>query len=172
MKKYLQMSIVLSIFGLFVILKQVKGGEDIPVIGNPTKLINPIGSASPVPASAAVPPPVSGSAPTVTPTPTQMPTPKPRGQYKDGSYTGSVQDAFYGNLQVQAVISKGKITDVIFLQYPNDNRTSQYVNSQADPILKQEAILVQSANVDIVSGASASSQAFQASLADALSQAK
>jgi uncharacterized protein with FMN-binding domain len=39
-------------------------------------------------------------------------------------------------------------------------------------MLKQEAIQVQSAQVDIISGASASSQAFQASLANALSQAK
>jgi len=42
------------------------------------------------------------------------------GSYKDGSYTGSVQDAFYGNIQVRAVISGGKITDVLFLQFPND----------------------------------------------------
>jgi uncharacterized protein with FMN-binding domain len=94
------------------------------------------------------------------------------GSYKNGTYSGSVQDAFYGALQVQAVIANGKISDVVFLQYPNDNRTSQYVNSIADPMLKQEAIQVQSAQVDVVSGASASSQAFQASLADALSQAK
>jgi uncharacterized protein with FMN-binding domain len=94
------------------------------------------------------------------------------GQYKNGTYIGSVQDAFYGNIQVQATISNGKISNVTFLQFPNDNRTSQFVNSQADPILSQEAIQAQSAQVDIVSGASASSQAFQASLADALSQAK
>jgi uncharacterized protein with FMN-binding domain len=39
-------------------------------------------------------------------------------------------------------------------------------------MLAQEAIQAQSAQVDIISGASASSQAFQASLVDALSQAK
>lgn len=102
-------------------------------------------------------------------TPTSTPT---VGAYKNGAYTGSVQDAFYGNIQVQVVISGGKITNVIFLQYPNDNRTSQYINSQADPMLTQETIQAQSAQINGVSGASASSQAFQASLADALSQAK
>lgn len=94
------------------------------------------------------------------------------GQYKNGTYTGSVEDAFYGNIQVQAVISSGKITDVVFLQYPNDNRTSISINSQAMPLLKEEAIRVQSASVDIISGASASSQAFQVSLANALAKAK
>ncbi|MGI0063005.1 MAG: FMN-binding protein, partial [Nitrosotalea sp.] len=60
--------------------------------------------------------------------------------YKDGTYTGSVADAFYGNIQVQVTISKGKINDVQFLQYPNDRGTSIAINQQADPILTQEAI--------------------------------
>lgn len=94
------------------------------------------------------------------------------GQYKDGTYTGSVADAFYGNIQVQAVIGGGKITNVIFLQYPNDRGTSIEINSQAMPYLTQEAIAAQNANVDIVSGATDSSMAFQQSLAAALSQAK
>ena len=95
-----------------------------------------------------------------------------RGQYKDGTYTGSVEDAFYGNIQVQVTISNGKISDVQFLQYPNDRSTSIMINSQAMPLLKQEAITAQSASVDIVSGATDSSQAFIQSLTNALSQAK
>ena len=97
--------------------------------------------------------------------------PAKQGQYKDGTYTGNPADAFYGNIQVQAIISGGRITDVQFLQYPNDRSTSIAINSQAMPYLKQEAIQAQSANVDIVSGATDSSQAFQESLASALSQA-
>src|SRR5579872_2833652 len=85
--------------------------------------------------------------------PTAIPTAQPLGQYKDGTYTGSVADAFYGNIQVQAVISGGRITDVVFLQYPNDRGTSIEINSQAMPFLKQEAIAAQNANVDIISGA-------------------
>jgi uncharacterized protein with FMN-binding domain len=163
MRKYLQITFVLGVFGALVLLRQLKG-NDMPVVVQsintqaltPAPTLLPTDTPTPVPSSSSANPP-----------PTATPTPKPRGQYKDGSYTGSVQDAFYGNIQVQAVISSGKI-----LQFPNDNRTSQYINSQADPMLAQEAIQKQSANVDIVSGASASSQAFQASLADALSQAK
>jgi uncharacterized protein with FMN-binding domain len=93
------------------------------------------------------------------------------GNYKDGAYTGVVADAYYGNIQVQAVIQNGKITDVNFLQYPNDRRTSIEINTQAMPILRSEAIQVQSANVDIVSGATDSSIAFRQSLSSALNQA-
>ena len=85
---------------------------------------------------------------------------------------GSVADAFYGNIQVQATISGGKITNIQFLQAPNDRSTSIEINQQADPLLAQEAIQSQSATVDIVSGATDSSQAFMHSLQDALTQAK
>lgn len=91
--------------------------------------------------------------------------------YKDGTYTGSVADAFYGNIQVQAVIKGGKITDVKFLQYPNDRPNSVAINQQAMPYLRQEAIQAQSANVDGVSGATDTSQAFVQSLSAALQQA-
>ncbi len=100
------------------------------------------------------------------------PSPQTSGSYKDGTYTGSVADAFYGNLQVKAVISGGKITDVIFLQYPNDRSTSIEINTQAMPLLKQEAIAAQSAQVDGVSGATQSSHAFVESLGSALLKAK
>jgi uncharacterized protein with FMN-binding domain len=159
MRKYLQITFVITVFGALVILRQLKG-SDMPVVVQQANTQN------------LTPTPTPGSSSSNLPTPTASPTSKPRGQYKDGSFTGSVQDAFYGNIQIQAVISSGRITAVNFLQFPNDNRTSQYVNSQADPMLAQEAIQKQSASVDIVSGASASSQAFQASLADALNQAK
>lgn len=122
---------------------------------------------------------INTPAPTLVPEPTPTdstsltasPTAQPKGKYKDGTYTGSVADAIYGNIQVQAVITGGKITDVIFLQYPNDRGTSIAINAQADPLLKQEAIQAQSAQVSGVSGASASSAAFVQSLGDALKQA-
>jgi uncharacterized protein with FMN-binding domain len=167
MRKYLQITFVIGVFGALVILRQLKG-NDMPVV---VQSINNQ-TLTPTPTLLPTDTPIPSSSSSNLPAPTATPTPKPRGQYKDGSFSGSVQDAFYGNIQVQAVISNGKITAVNFLQYPNDNRTSQYVNSQADPMLAQEAIQKQSANVDIISGASASSQAFQSSLADALIQAK
>jgi uncharacterized protein with FMN-binding domain len=91
--------------------------------------------------------------------------------YKDGKYTGSVADAYYGSIQVLAIISGGKLTDVQFLQYPNDNPRSSSINSQAKPYLKQEAVQSQNANVNIISGATLTSQAFIQSLSDALNSA-
>lgn len=92
--------------------------------------------------------------------------------YKDGAYTGSAADAIYGYIQVKATVKDGKLTDVEFLQYPNDRRNSVEINSQAMPMLKQQAIQIQSAKVDGVSGATDTSQAFIQSLGDALQQAK
>lgn len=95
-----------------------------------------------------------------------------RGLYADGSYTGSPADAYYGTVQVKVIVSGGQITGVQFLQYPSDRSTSRYINGQAMPMLTQEAIQAQSANVNGVSGATATSGAFVQSLASALALAK
>lgn len=92
--------------------------------------------------------------------------------YKNGSYTGNASDAYYGTVQVKAIISGGKLTDVQFLNYPRDRNYSAQINSQATPYLKSEAIQAQTANVDIVSGATLTSEAFIQSLQSALTQAK
>ncbi len=92
--------------------------------------------------------------------------------FKDGTFTGPVTNAIYGNIQVQAIISGGKITDVQFLQHPSDRSRSVAINTLAMPRLTQEAIQAQSANVNVVSGATDSSQAFVQSLSAALAQAK
>jgi uncharacterized protein with FMN-binding domain len=119
-------------------------------------------------------PPVSQpTTQTSAPTPTPVPAPqKPTGLYVDGSYTGSPADAYYGTVQVKAIIKNGQLADVQFLQYPSDRNTSRYINGQAMPLLTQEAIQAQSAQVDGVSGATFTSQAFQQSLASALALAK
>jgi uncharacterized protein with FMN-binding domain len=96
----------------------------------------------------------------------------PTANYKDGQYIGDTADAFYGNIQIKVTVSSGKISDVAFLQYPNDRETSVQINSQAMPLLKQEAIIAQSANVDIISGATQTSMAFIQSLRSALSKAQ
>lgn len=92
--------------------------------------------------------------------------------YKDGEYTGTVADAYYGPLQVKAIIQGGKIADVQFLDYPQDRRTSVRINRFAVPELTTEAIQAQSANVDVISGATLTSDAFRESLQSALNSAK
>lgn len=103
---------------------------------------------------------------------TGMSNPTSNPHYKDGTYTGPVEDAFYGNVQVQTTISGGKITDVQFLKYPHDALRSMAINTIAMPNLKQEAIIAQNAQVDVVSGATDTSNAFIQSLQSALVQAK
>lgn len=107
----------------------------------------------------------------VPPTDVPAPTNTPAGQYRDGTYTGPSVDAYYGNVQVQAVVQNGQLADVQFLDYPRDRRTSQRINSQATPWLAQEAIQAQSARVDLISGATLTSQAFVESLSAALQSA-
>ena len=104
--------------------------------------------------------------------PTPTPVPKPKGAYKDGTYVGFSADAYYGYIKVKAIIKDGELSDVIFLDHPQDRRTSISINNYAMPALKTEAIKAQNANVSTVSGATDSSIAFRESLASALAQAK
>jgi uncharacterized protein with FMN-binding domain len=109
----------------------------------------------------------------VPPTIAVPPSPLPNlGMYKDGTYTGPTVDAYYGLVEVQVTVQSGKIANVQFLQYPKDRRTSVEINSQAMPWLQQEAIQAQSANVNIISGATFTSEGFAMSLDAALKTAK
>ena len=94
------------------------------------------------------------------------------GLYNDGSYTGNAYDALYGSVQVKAIVSGGKLTDVQFLQYPGDRQTSQNINNRATAQLKSEAIAIQGSRVNTVSGATDTSDAFRQSLHSALLQAQ
>ena len=91
--------------------------------------------------------------------------------YKDGKYDGRIADAYYGYIQVRAIIESGMLTGVQFLSYPSDRSYSVEINKHAMPILEAEAIKNQSANVDIVAGATNTSNAFRSSLGYALSLA-
>lgn len=93
--------------------------------------------------------------------------------YKDGSFNGDSVDASYGNVQVAAIISGGKLIDVNVLDYPSSHSDSVAINQQVLPMLKQEAIQAQNPNnIQIISGATFTSEAFIQSLSSAMSQAK
>ncbi|MBP9714953.1 MAG: FMN-binding protein [Candidatus Pacebacteria bacterium] len=135
-------------------------------------------SAEPITPTPATPKPTPKPTPVPTPTPTPTPIPVTPpvvvngGKFKNGTYTGDSIDAYYGYVQVKVVISGGKITDVQFLDYPQDRQTSQKINNRAMPYLISEAIKAQDSNVNTVSGASFTSKAFRKSLASALIKAK
>jgi len=137
----------------------------------PRPTVTPLAQSTP----AGAPPPAQPTAqPTTQPAPTMTPPPPAvaAGQYRDGEYTGPSVDANWGLVQVKAIIQHGRLTDVQFLQYPNDRRTSQRINSIVMPYLQTEAIQAQSANVDLITGATLTSEAFAESLQAALSSAR
>lgn len=93
------------------------------------------------------------------------------GTYKDGTYTGDTENTIYGTVQIAAVISGGKITDIKFLQMPGPEGHSKEVTAFAEDPLKQSTLNHQSANIDFVSGATQTSEAYEQSLQAALDQA-
>jgi len=153
-----------AIFGTLIVYSLGVRHEQ-PKINTPVSLTSDAASSTANPGSSRGTA-VSGN----TPSPSSASTPA-TGAYKDGSYTGSIADAFYGNVQVRATIQGGRLTAVTFLDYPHTHSTSIDINQQAMPYLQQEAIKAQNAQVDIVSGATYTSQAFIQSLSRALSQA-
>ncbi|MFJ3959135.1 FMN-binding protein [Arthrobacter sp. NPDC090010] len=88
-----------------------------------------------------------------------------------GTFTGSTVQTQYGNVQVQVVMSKGTITDVVALQLTDRDGRSQQISSMAAPILRQEVLAAQSGSVDTVSGATYTSEGYLQSLQSALDQA-
>lgn len=85
--------------------------------------------------------------------------------------TGSVAQTEWGPVQVQITVSGSEITDVQVLQYPNENGKDQQINAYALPILTDETLQAQSANIDMVSGATVTSNGYISSLQAALDEA-
>jgi uncharacterized protein with FMN-binding domain len=181
MKKIILSSLLILSFSLYVFYKRTASlQENLPIAVPSTFSSN--NKPTPSPYLRTIPTGIAASSESINhpvknpvtpqPTSTPLPTRAVAGAFKDGSYTGTEADAFYGYLQVQAVITGGKLTDVVFLRFPNDRDRSIFINQQALPYLKQEAITAQSASVNIVSGATDSSEAFRQSLSSALAQAK
>ncbi len=128
---------------------------------------------SPAPSNQSAPTTAPTAQPPTRPAPTATPAPKTtNGAYKDGTYTGPSVNAMWGLVQVQVVVQNGQVKDVQALQYPSDRRTSQRINQQALPWLQSEVIQSQNANVDMISGATLTSQAYIRSLQVALNSAK
>jgi len=101
---------------------------------------------------------------------TPSPAPAPSG-WRDGSYTGQDFPNRYGDVQVVVKIAGGRITDVQAPQLPSDRRRSQEINDQAAPLLHDEVLQAQSAQIDSISGATYTSDSYGQSLQSALDQA-
>jgi len=89
----------------------------------------------------------------------------------DGTYDGAVIDTRYGTVQVQAVISGGQIADVIAVKLTDTDRKSIQISEQVAPMVRDEVLAAQSANVANISGGTYTAQAYLQSLQAALDTA-
>jgi len=87
------------------------------------------------------------------------------------TYDGDSVDTRWGPVQVRITVVGGKITASEAIVYPNGNREDQQINSFALPVLNQEVVAQQSASIDMVSGATVSSEGYLTSLQSAIDQA-
>lgn len=103
---------------------------------------------------------------------TPKPRAKPKSGLKDGTYTGQAVDTQYGPVQVQITVSGGKITAASTPQYPQGSPRDQEINAQAIPMLVAETTQADSSNIDMISGATYTSEGYIQSLQSALDQAR
>lgn len=119
----------------------------------------PVTPAAPAPSGATTPSSGTGGGSGST---TQAPT---------TTVTGEQEQTQWGPVQVELTISDGKVTDVAVPVYPNGNGRDAEINSYALPQLVQETISAQSAQIDMVSGATVTSDGYVRSLQSALDKA-
>ena len=93
-------------------------------------------------------------------------------RYKDGNFIGQVASNMYGPVQVEATIKDGRIIYVSFLEMPSASVVSQKITAKVEPLLQQETLKSQSAQVSVVSRATYDSNSYIQSLQSALDKAK
>jgi uncharacterized protein with FMN-binding domain len=84
---------------------------------------------------------------------------------------GAVVDTQYGKVQVRILVTGGQLADVTALHLTDSSGRSVEISAQAAPILRQEALTARSAKIDLVSGATFTSDAYVQSLQSALDAA-
>ncbi len=100
-----------------------------------------------------------------------IPTPPASSGFKDGTFTGRNVSTIYGPVQIQVVISGGKIVDVRFVTMPDGRGRTIEITNESGPLLEKQTLAKQSADIDFVSGATQTSEGYQQSLQSALDQA-
>lgn len=111
-------------------------------------------------------PPGATTPPNGTTQPTAAATPASGTQ----TVTGPAVSYFYGTAQVKVTIQNGHITDVTALQLPNEGRSGR-ISQIVEPMLRSEVLSAQSAQINLISGATYTSDAYAQSLQAALDQA-
>jgi uncharacterized protein with FMN-binding domain len=91
---------------------------------------------------------------------------------KDGQYTGAAEETQFGDVQVKVTVQGGVLVDANCVACPDHRTKSSEITKWAAPMLAQETIQAQSANIDIVAQASFTSDAYKMSLTTALTKAR
>jgi uncharacterized protein with FMN-binding domain len=90
---------------------------------------------------------------------------------KIATYTGPMAQTRWGPVQVKITVQGGRLTKVTILQQPSGNSRDAEINNYALPILINETVTAQSTNIDMVSGATVTSEGYLQSLQASLDQA-
>jgi uncharacterized protein with FMN-binding domain len=133
----------------------------------------PVAAAAPAadqPTPSATPSSAATAAPVAAATPTPTPTPTPTSRAANGSFTGADIQTQFGDVQVRITVTSGRITDVSALQMPTDRARSAEITQYVTPVLRSEVIQAQSARIDVISGATFTSEAYAESVDDAMRQ--
>lgn len=93
------------------------------------------------------------------------------GTTKSATFTGDTVNTQWGPVQVQIKVTNGKITSAAAVTYPSGNSRDQQINAYAVPRLNQETVNAGSARIDMVSGATYTSNGYIQSLQSALTKA-
>ena len=133
-------------------------------------------AAARTPATGAAPPRNATTPTTVAPAPTTIPTTRPPATTPATAsarrtFTGDDFPNQYGDVQVQVVVQGRQLVDVRPLQLPYSHSRSAEISQQAEPILRQEALQAQSAQIDLLTGATFTSESYAESLQSALDRA-
>lgn len=91
---------------------------------------------------------------------------------RDGSYDGQDFPNEFGDVQVRVVVRDGRISDVQPLQLPSDRERSALISQEAGPMLRDEVIQAQSAQIDTIGGATFTSEGYAQSVQSALDKAR
>ena len=87
------------------------------------------------------------------------------------TYTGTAADTRYGPVQVRITVASGKLTSVQAINYPTNNPRDAQINAYAIPALNDEAKSAGNAGINMISGATYTSEGYITSLQSALTQA-
>ena len=84
--------------------------------------------------------------------------------------TGQGVETGFGAVQVSVTVEGTTIVDVQAVALPYDRPRSREINSAVEPMLRQEVLQAQSAQIDLISGATYTSEGYSMSLQSALDQ--